>query len=266
MNVVGLAVGMATCLLVGLYVQDELSYDTFHPQADRILAVTIENDFFDAPRRITPFPLGERLRTEVPGVEHVTRTKGNGNKQTVRSKTDDRTLARDQRVLQADSAFFKVFDGFPLQRGRAQDLLAAPNDAVITAEMAEAFFGDQNPIGKTIAVEGDSLRQYTVVDVTKVPRNSSLQFDVVVPMPKGASEQHWGMFLYHTYARRTTNASLTQIEEALQQAIPSDAENYVGVVVSLPLPELYLSDVYDAGGVNDHPQRGWLLVSPNGDP
>lgn len=259
MNVVGLAVGMATCLLVGLYVQDELSYDTFHPQAERILAVTIENDFFDAPRRITPFPLGERLRTEVPGVQHVTRTQGDGDEHTVRRETDERTLARKQRVLRADSAFFKVFDGFPLHRGRAEGLLDAPDDAVISATMAQAFFEAQNPIGRTLAVEDDSLRQYTVVGVTEVPRNSSLQFDMVVPMPREASSQHWGMFLYHTYARRAAGVSSTQIEAAAQQAVPSDAANYVGTISTLPLPELYLSDVYDADGFKGQPRYLYIF-------
>ncbi len=259
MNVVGLAVGMATCLLVGLYVQDELSYDTFHPQSDRILAVTIENDFFDERRRITPRPFGELLRTEVPGVQRVTQTKGTSDEQTVRYGDDDRTLERDQRVLKTDASFFEVFDGFPVRRANDKHLLDAPDEAVITTAMARAFFGEQNPIGKTLTVENDSTRHYTVVGTTEVPENSSLQFDMVVPMPDVESGQQWGMYLYHTYARTEENVSPAQIEEAVQTAIPSDSENYVGAVETLPLPELYLSDVYDADGFKGQPRYLYIF-------
>ena len=248
MNVVGLAVGMATCLLVGLYIQDELSYDTFHPQSDRILAVTIENDFFDQRRRITPLPLGELLRTEVPGVQHVTRTKGTSNEQTVRYADGDQPLARDQRVLKSDASFFDVFSGFRMRQSSDKRPLNAPDEAVITTSMARTFFGDQNPIGKTLSVEDDSTRRYTVVGITEVPENSSVQFDMVVPMPDVESGQQWGMFMYHTYARSEANVSPAQVEEAVQTAVPSNAENYVGAVGTLPLPELYLSEVHDAGG------------------
>lgn len=259
MNIVGLAVGMATCLLVGLYVQDELSYDTFHPEADRILAVTLEADFFNERRRITPAPLGDRLRTEVPGVQHVTRTKGTGAKRTVRSNADDQTFARDQRVLETDASFFEVFPGFRMRDGTAQGLLDAPNETVITTDLAQAFFGAQNPIGQTLTVEDDSLRQYTVVGVTEVPQNSTVQFDMAVPMSDMEAGQQWGMYLYHTYARRAEGVSPVQIEEALQQAVPSDAANYVQAVSTLPLPELYLSDVYNSGGFKGQPRYLYIF-------
>ena len=261
MNVVGLAVGMATCLLVGLYVQDELSYDTFHPQADRILALTIEADFFDERRRITPAPLGDLLRTEVPGVQRVTRTKGRGEEHTVRYEEGDRTLAREQRVLESDAAFFEVFDGFRVHRGGAQRLLDAPDEAVITTTMARAFFGDQTPVGKTLTVEDDSLRRYTVVGVTEVPTNSSLQFDMVVPMPDVEAGAQWGLYLYHTYARVGETVSPTRIEETVREALPSDVANYVRAVEALPLPALYLSDVSEAGGFKGQPRYLYLFGS-----
>ena len=259
MNVVGLAVGMATCLLVGLYVQDELSFDTFHPQAERILAVTIEADFFDEPRRITPAPLGDLLRTDVPGVQAVTRTRGDGDLHTVQYEDGNRTLAREQRVLEADGAFFDVFGGFRMRQGTARGVLDAPDDAVITTEVARAFFGNQNPIGKTLAVEDDSTRRYTVVGVTEVPENSSIQFDVVVPLPPSEMSQQWGMYLYHTYARTDEGVSPTRIAEAVQQAVPSDAENYVRAVEPLPLPELYLSDAYEADGIKGQPRSLYIF-------
>jgi len=259
MNVVGLAVGMATCLLVGLYVQDELSFDTFHPQAERILAVTIEADFFNEPRRITPAPLGDLLRTDVPGVQAVTRTRGDGDLHTVQYEDGNRTFAREQRVLETDGAFFDVFGGFQMRQGTARGVLDAPDDAVITTEVARAFFGDQNPIGKILAVEDDSTRRYTVVGVTEVPENSSIQFDVVVPLPTSEMSQQWGMYLYHTYARTDEGVSPTRIAEAVQQAVPSDAENYVRAVEPLPLPELYLSDAYDADGIKGQPRSLYIF-------
>lgn len=262
LNVGGLAVGMAACLLIGLYVQDELSYDTFHPQADRIFAftVTIETNFFEETRRITPYPLGEALASEVPGIQRVTRTWGTGNETTVHYEAGKRRLSRQQRVLEADAAFFDVFAGFRMKRGRVRSALDAPDEAVITASMAQAFFGDSDPIGRSLTVEDDTLRRYTVVGVTEVPANSTLQFDMVVPMPDVAPRQRqWGTHIFHTYARAADGGTPRRIEQAVEAAVPSKAERYVSAVGALPLPELYLSSVYDADGFRGRPRYLYIF-------
>lgn len=247
LNVGGLAVGMATCLLIGLYIQDELSYDDFHPQADRIQVMTIG----DSTNRgtSTPYPLGQVLAHDVPGVARVTQTQ-EVDEPSVRFDADGRRMERTQQVLRADSAFFRVFTGFPLHRGARTSVLDAPNEAVITKSMARRFFGDSDPIGQPLTVEGDTVRQYTVVGVTTVPSNSTVQFDMVVSWHSVSPELRtsWRDFTSHTYVRSKEGVSPQRLGTRATRATPLktlDRDYYVSV---MSLPDYYLSDEYRTGG------------------
>jgi len=165
-NVVGLAVGMVACILIGLYVEDELSYDTFHEEADQIMVLGFESSFFLGQTRNTPYPLASTIAAEVPEVAAAVRMNGGAR----RVRDDATSFEREQRVLEADSTFFEVFT-FPLERGNPATVLDAPNQAVITASMAEAFFGAADPIGRTLTIEG-SETPVTVAGVARdVPPN-----------------------------------------------------------------------------------------------
>ena len=238
LNAGGLAVGMATCLLIGLYIQDELSYDDFHPQADRIQVMTIG----DSTNRgtSTPYPLGQVLAHDVPGVARVTQTQ----------EVDGRRMERTQQVLRADSAFFRVFTGFPLHRGARTSVLDAPNEAVITKSMARRFFGDSDPIGQPLTVEGDTVRQYTVVGVTTVPSNSTVQFDMVVSWHSvsPALRTSWRDFTSRTYVRSKEGLSPQRLGTRSTRATPLKTLDRDYYVSAMSLPDYYLSDEYRTGG------------------
>ncbi len=255
-NVLGLGIALATCLLIGLYVQDELTHDTFHPHADRILSVVVENKFFDRPRRNAPAPFASVLSTKVPGVAHVTSTSSRTELVPVRL-AGNRKATRERRVLKADSSFFDVFSGFPVRRTNREDVLDAPGEAVLTASLAEALFGEKSPIGRGLQVEGD---RYTVVGLTEVPDRSTVQFDLVVSTPKVLNRSvSWKEFDGRVYARMRQAASPDAVTATLEKAVPEEAEPFVQNVQAISLPDLYLSSAYQADRFKGQPRYLYLF-------
>ncbi len=255
-NVLGLGIALATCLVIGLYVQDELSYDTFHPQADRVLSVVLENDFSDRPQRMGPAPFAQVLSAKIPGVEHATFTDPTGV-QPIRPVGGRERMTREGQVLKTDSSFFNVFSGFPVRRADRIDVLDAPGEAVLTASMAEGLFGDESPIGRGVQVEGD---RYTVVGLTEVPDRSTLQFDLMVSTPDVLNRAgSWGRFVGGTYARMEPAAPTDSVAAILEKAIPEKIDPLIQEVRTIPLLDLYLSDAYQADAFKGQPRYLYLF-------
>jgi putative ABC transport system permease protein len=212
-DVFGLAVGLAACLLIGLWVERELSYDTFHPDADRIRRVLVRaaaggNSTF-APQG--PAPLKGAIRRDIPEVTTVTQF-----------RTDDAAILHrenqsftDTRVLRADSTFLDVFGGFRLLRGDRASALDGTNALVLTAPTARRVFGSVDVIGETLRYR-DETRQVTGV-LAEVPETSHLRFDAVAPIPAVPStyRDNWTGFSFYTYAKLHEGASVAAFEEKL---------------------------------------------------
>ena len=251
-NVFGLAVGMAACLLIGLYVGDELSYDRFHAKADRIYVMGIDNNFFGR-SMATPYPLASVLDARLPAVERAVRTVTRGESVVRRP---GRTMEGARRLLLADAAFFQVFD-FPLVRGTPASALEAPDAAVITQSMARDFFGEADPMGEVIQVAlRDSTHTLTVRGIAADGSDhSTIQFDVVAPLslleagrrdPEG-----WGLRMFQTYALLGQPLPPDTLAAQAKRAVAarlSDIDREPPEFFSIPLPALYLSDQHDTEG------------------
>lgn len=180
-NIFGLAVGIACCLLIGLYVQNEWSFDTFHSNSDRIYRVWTQSTASDGESKLhtgTPLPLGPALKENIPEIEQVTYLfQFNDLVQTA-----DRPEALDENVLVVDRDFFQMFD-FSLVEGDTSSVFNNPSSVVITKEMARRFFGDQNPMQKNLSIRaGGEFREFTVTGlIEKAPSNSSLTYNILIP-------------------------------------------------------------------------------------
>lgn len=250
-NVAGLVVGMAAFLLVGLYVSDELSYDDFHADADRIMTVVTEMEgSFSRKWQFTPRPLADALKASLPEVRQVVRTRGDGTETTVR-RTSGGTFERKQRVLTASSAFFEIFS-FPLTKGDPSSVLGAPQRAVVTERTARAFFGAKNPVGQTLSFElRGQTRTITVTGVVKTPpANSTLAFDMVVSEASVPStgQGDWNSSQWYTYALLDKSMSADAFSKNVQRIAASHTGRNHVTYAALPLPKLYLSDYYEAPG------------------
>ncbi len=180
-NILGLAVGMTSGILIFIFVNHEFSYDRYHVKAHRIyrtaqkalIGNTEINQTWTAP------PMAKALYQEYPEVETVVRITGVGD-QTV--KYGDKTYV-EKRIFTADSTLFDVFT-FAFIHGSPEGSLNRPNTVVITESTAKKYFGDENPIYKVVKMsDDDSERDYQVTGVIKdIPEESHFHFDFVFSM------------------------------------------------------------------------------------
>ena len=176
-NIFGLAVGLACGVLILLFVRDELSYDRFHADADRIYRVAVDayppNDAPPDTFALSSQPVGRTLRADYPEAEHVARFEAWSP--TVKHGGQ---YFFDDRFFFAEPSFFDVFT-FPLAAGDAATALDAPYSLVMTEEVARKYFGSTDALGRTLVL--DDTLTFTVTGVARdVPPGSHLRFDFLV--------------------------------------------------------------------------------------
>ncbi|MGH7450393.1 MAG: ABC transporter permease, partial [bacterium] len=243
-NITGLAVGLAVCILIMLFVQHEWSYDDFHPNADRIFRVIEIEKKPDGEKRASgfqPMPLAPALLAEFPEVKAAIRFYNGGSIVTNGAKTFS------EELMFTDAAVFTTFN-FPLLQGNPTTALEHPNSVVITEQMAHKYFGDDDPLGKPlhISIRGRA-EDFAVTAVAKnVPDNSSLQFQFLLPIQKHGSYERtkdsWRNFNGSLFARLDGNATVA----ALERKLPPFVQKYFGSMIERNQSEGYLSKDADA--------------------
>lgn len=183
-NLFGLSVGIAAFLLIALYIKDELNYDTFLKDADRIYQVNISGNFGgeEIEGAITPPPVGAALMEDFQGIESYTRIFQPGDVMISYKKDDIASkYFTESQVLAVDSNFLDIFR-FEALHGNSSDALSAPHTIVLTEEMAQKYFNSIDVVGQFL-LYGNEKVPYKVTSVLKnIPAQSSLQFDFLVPM------------------------------------------------------------------------------------
>lgn len=178
-NIAGLAVGMACCILITLYVLHELSYDRFHQNAGRIFRVRLDLDLNGVLYRepSIPFPAAQALAHDFPEVEQAVRFYRNDDFPLL--EIGDRKFI-EERFFFADAAVFAMFD-FPLVKGEAKTALSEPNSIVLTEDMARKYFGEAEPLGQTLRYQKQFDLKVTGV-MKNVPNNAHFKFDFLAPL------------------------------------------------------------------------------------
>ena len=197
-NILGLAIGMAGCLSILLYVFDELSYDRFHRHADRIYRATLE-----APTgkiEVTPSIVGPLLQREFPEVERTARFYETTRFGAVAVQHGDRVF-QEEKFMFADSTVFAVFS-FPLISGDPRTVLARPHTVVLAQTAAQKYFGEADPVGQTLRI--NNAHDFEITGVMRdVPRPSHLQFDFLASYTsltnEWAKNETWGSANLYTY-------------------------------------------------------------------
>ena len=219
-NVIGLTVGVAACLLIGLWVERELSFDDFHPEADRVYRMAIEARITDAMNRTpaVPAPLAPALNQDVPEVQAVTRFRPN------RAIFRQQNTALSERLtLMADSTFFDVFGGFELVHGARETALNDTDALVLSETTARALFGRTDVVGEVVRMD-DATRRVTGV-LADVPETSHLQFDAVATslgvLP--VFQENWTGYGYLIYAKLVDGASMAALQDGLDGIVETRA-------------------------------------------
>ena len=181
-NISGLAIGIACCLLISMYVINELSYDKFNKDADRIFRITQTpiSSASEEPAASAPFKAGPALESEYPQlVDHTVRFFDMQKPTHTMLDRDNERSFREENFYFVDSTFFDVFSA-KLIRGNPQEVLANPLSLVITQERAQKYFGDENPIGKTLSFRGIRSMGLKVTGVMENwPEESHIPIDML---------------------------------------------------------------------------------------
>ncbi len=217
-NIVGLALGLATCMVISLFVLDELSYDRFNEKAGQIVRVVFKGSIQGGrmnEAHVMP-PVAQTLKADYPEVLESTRLRRGGAPLiTVGDKT-----FKDDAIAYVDSNFFQVFT-LPLLQGEAKTALIRPNTAVITQGMARKYFGNDNPVGKVLTIK-DWNTTYQITGVmNKVPVSSHFHFDLFVSMASfpDAKSTSWMTSEFHTYLVLPKGYDHHQLEAKLPDVV-----------------------------------------------
>ncbi len=224
-NISGLAIGIACFILIGLFVADELTFDTYNANADRIFRVNAhykigENRFNLAN---SPVPLAKVLVSEYPEIEKAVRVFPDEN---IYVKKEDEYI-KEERFFYTDSSLFDIFT-IEFVSGNPKTALTKPNSIVITTKTAKKYFASENPVGQQIILSNGM--EFMVTGVVKpLPRNSSFEFDFVASfnsIPESSETNWFGQFA-HTYVLTDKGVS----ERQLNDKIYSITDKHVGPII-----------------------------------
>lgn len=246
-NILGLAVGVACCLLVAVYVVDELGYDRFHEKSDRIYRVVLHRhgESETTHQAVTPPAFAPVFKAEFPEIV-----------ESVRFFDVGRTLVRhdeakffEPKVYFADSTVFDVFT-LPLKVGDPKTALTAPNTVVVSEFIARRYFGDVNPVGRTLTLNEGEM---TVTGVMEdVPRQSHLDLNILASFQsmydfqteERLSNWHWQQFFTYVLLKEGADPRVltNKIDQLLRrQADPNtSAQGFTYDAALQPLLDVYL--------------------------
>jgi len=233
-NLVGLTIGITSCLLIGLFIIHELGYDRFNKNADRIVRMTMQFDEGGKQKTaVTGTKAGPQLKRTFPQVESF-----------VRLINDDPVVKNGGRIynekhfLYADSSFFKIFS-FKLLSGDAKTALNAPNKVVLTKKTALKYFGNADPLGKMITVNGHvSPKSYLVTGiVADAPENSQIKYDFIASFTsmEASKSEEWWTANYTTYLLLHDSGQLPDFQRQLNAYMLGVSKSELKLPANSPL-------------------------------
>ncbi|MEM9919999.1 MAG: ABC transporter permease [Bacteroidota bacterium] len=225
-NILGLATGLACCLLIALFIQHEISYDRHYEKGEQLYRVAYDYSMRGnaGSGAVVPTPVASTLLEEVPGVRMTARIAPSmsdaGNNQFRRADQEQNTY--EEGFVYADTAFMEMFD-FPMIQGDVKTALDEPNTIVLTERKARQYFSPgENPIGQIFFLNNNKDNPYKVSGVMKdLPDNTHLRFDFLLSM-QGLEESkipNWNFYNFVSYALLEGQAELTTVNATLNKVL-----------------------------------------------
>ncbi len=254
-NLAGLAVGMAACILILIWVQDELSYDRFHKNADQIYRINTEDlsggkSFLLAG---SPAPLGQTMRDELPEVLDVTRVQAGWPRWNL-SLGENRF--QEEYLAAVDPTFFEIFR-FPFISGDPKTALIDRYSIVLTESLAKKVFGDKDPIGKVMQLNNTDMTVTGIIE--DIPRNSHLHFTFAFPAVnmtkwRESKMEEWTYAQFATYVMLRKDADIAHVDRKMMDIVGRHLPGLKGRVYLQPLKDIHLRSTE----INT-----WMLAYPN---
>ena len=215
-NILGLAIGLACFILITIWVQDELSFDNFHEDADNVhIVFRKENGKRSA---VSSKLLAPAIKEELPEVLEATCFRQLPEAFSILFQYKENSFV--EKIAMADNQFFKVFS-FPLLKGDPSTAFSDPNSVVITERMSQKYFGGEEALGKSFSITAFGQKKLLTVSgvLENIPHNSHIQSELILPIEFmnyfGADWDVWGNYSVTTYIRTQDNISSTQLEEKI---------------------------------------------------
>ncbi|HEX3072082.1 MAG TPA: ABC transporter permease [Ignavibacteriales bacterium] len=248
-NIAGLAIGMSCSILILLWVQDELSFNKFHKDADQIYRVA-ETQYYAGGEEFkiynTPNPLAAALKEENPEVMYSARYAQWFGEMLVQ-QGDKRFY---EIVQAADPSFFKIFT-FPIIKGDKETFFDKPHSVLLTEKAAEKYFGKEDPIGKTLNLNNQYEFMVTGV-LADMPANSDIQFEILVPYEFGREVSpeffdNWFYNNYHTFVKLNAGIDAEKFSAKIKNRIKQEGEDTSTEIFLFPMTKTHL---YSLNGEN----------------
>jgi len=221
-NLMGLAIGIATCIIIFTYISYELSYDKFYDHYEDVYRVSVKGrfaeDFFDVAVSMPPLPVS--LKKDYPEVRSFTRI--DKHEENVFFSLDDKRFYVDGLYF-VDTSFFDVFT-FRLQRGDPATALSEPCSLILSQEMAKKYFGEEDPMGKVLRLNDQVSMKVTGL-LGDIPANCHLKFTMLGSLStliKEAPKQYidnWGSLFLHSYIRLHPGTDVETFSEKIKLRI-----------------------------------------------
>jgi ABC-type antimicrobial peptide transport system permease subunit len=254
-NIAGLAIGMAACILILIWVQDELSYDKFHENADQIYRINT----VDTSGGLTfvlagsPAPLGQAMITEIPEVQNVVRVQAGWPRWNL-SLGENRF--QEEFLAAVDPTFFEIFK-FPFIKGNPKTALEDRYSIVLTEDLAKKIFGNDDAFGKIVKLNNKDMTVTGVIE--NIPRNSHLHFTFAFPAVnmtewRESKLDEWTYTQFATYVVLRKDANVEDINTKMMGIVKQHLPNVQGSVYLQALKHLHLHST----NINT-----WMLAYPN---
>ncbi len=246
-NVSGLMVGLVVCLFILLYVRDEIMFDGFHENGDRLYRILEDQHYADGTvftTSATPGPLAKDLVEKFPEIKKAARVSWGESKL---FQVGDKSFKENGKYV--DTELFQIFS-FPLIEGDPRTVLNEPHSVVISATLAKKYFNHESALGKQIRI--DAKTDYLVTGVMKdIPKNSSLTFDFVMPFEDLVANntwlREWGNNAPRTYILLDEGATQSVVESKIEGVIKSHEPKAVTTLFLQPYTEMYLHSDFSNG-------------------
>ncbi|MBN2430736.1 MAG: ABC transporter permease [Acidobacteria bacterium] len=245
-NILGLAVGMACFILIMIWIQEEISYDRYHPRPDSLYRVCSVYHTPSGDSRVSapqPAPLAGLLKTEFPEVVRSTLY----FTPVLSLVSADKRFS--ERFAMVDPDFLEMFT-LPGFRGDPDTALDDPNSVIIPQRIAERFFGEENPLGRLLFLEGRAM--VTVTGVFRdLPANTHHRFTCLCPIQMlakfGRDLNNWRDVSFKVYVELAESTSATELEEKLKPLIAKIAPGQPITAQLQPVPDIHLRDLNGGG-------------------
>ncbi len=256
-SIIGLAIGMTCTLFILLWVQNELSYDRYHEKADRVFRVLKIGKDDGMVVASVPFLLGPALVEECTGVEAFARFYNFWGSATI---TANGNTFKESNMIYTEPSVLDIFS-LKMIEGDSQNALQKPQSFIISETIAQKYFGNDNPIGKTLIVDND--HEFIITGVFEdMPQNSHFRYDFFANAPQklknnfGTFHENWGAINFSIYLLLAPGFSITELEKQL----PAIVEKYAGKEAAIhsmfdfqPLTKIHLYSSHIRG---DSANRG----------